>query len=264
MSHDLDHRLRAAAEPVARGRVHSGAAQDLLERVVATPRDAHRPRTVVRHRTRWALAGAAAAAVTAATLAVPGLGGDGEAYASWTATPAPMAAGDTTALGRDCMRELAASFGDRYPETDLTSARKVLGERRGKYGYLAVATPGWSATCFRDAAGAVHSGSIMESPVSDAKLGRRGVELQGWGQLETGEGYARLMSGHLGSDVAGVDVTIPDGTTVRATVEDRYFVAWYPEAVDETRPTTLTLRLADGSTVGGLSARDLYEAPALD
>ena len=50
----------------------------------------------------------------------------------------------------------------------------------------------------------------------------------------------------------------------RATVEDRYFIAWYPEAVDEQRPTTLTLRLADGRVIGGLLARDLHDAPKLD
>jgi hypothetical protein len=260
----LDQALRAAAESVDRGRAHRPAAQDLLNRVVATPRVAPPVSRPARNRRgRWALAGVAAAAVvTAASLVLPGPGGDRQAYASWTATPAALSPDDTAALARECVRGHLTGYG--YRLDDLDRARKILGERRGAYGYVAVATPAWTAGCFRDEAGAVHAGSMMEAPVTDAQLGRTGVEMQGWSQLRTGEGFARLMSGHLGRDVVGVDIAIPGGRTVRATVEDRYFVAWYPEAGDEQRPTTLTLRLRDGRTVGGLSARDLHDAPKLD
>jgi hypothetical protein len=264
--HDLDSRLRAAAEPVERGRVRQPSAQALLDRIVATSRTAEAPavRAVPRRvRSRWLVAGAAAAAVTAAALVVPQLGGGRQAYASWTDTPAAMAADDTRALSTECVRdELGPQYG--YTPADLAGARTVLGERRGAYGYLTIATERWTATCFRDRAGDVHPGSVMEAPVTDDALGREGVELQGYGQLRTSEGYARLMSGHLGADVVAVDVVLPGGRTVHATVQDRYFVAWYPETMGAGEGTTLTLRLADGSTVAGLAARDLHEAPKLD
>lgn len=265
-SHEFNQQLRAAAQPVSPGRVHQRSAQDLLERIVSTPRTAQPPLAApprtVRPSRRWAIAGAVAAAVSAAALIVPSLA-DEPAYASWTATPAALPANKIDALSRDCMtQKLAPDWG--YTQAELDSARKVLGESRGAYQYVSIATPRWTATCFRDKAGAVHWGSSFEAPVSDAELGGKGVELQAWGQLKTSEGYARLMAGHLGADVTGVDVTTPDGKTVKATVQDRYFLAWYPEAVDETRPTTLTLRLKDGGTVKDLSARDLHDAPKLD
>jgi len=263
---DLDNRLRAAATPVTRGRVRQASAQALLEHIVTVPRTAEGaavPTARRSHRTRWALAGAAAVAVTGAALIVPGLGGGDQAYASWTATPAALASGDTRELSQECVEEkLEPQYG--YTPAELAAAKMVLGERRGDYSYLSIATSRWTATCFRDKAGDVHQGSIMESPVTDAALGRKGVELQGWGQLKTSEGYARLMAGHLGSDVVAVDVVLPGGKKVQATVKDRYFVAWYPEAVDAPGGTTLTLRLANGSTVAGLAARDLHEAPKLD
>ena len=240
------------------------AAQDLLDRIVTTARPAEAPVAVPsrrrRHPARWAVAGAAAVAVTATALLLPGVGGEA-AYASWTATPAALPAADTEALSRDCLRTIEPERG--YTRADLDRSHLILGERRGAYQYISMATPRWTVTCFRDKAGAVHWGSSFEAPVSEAKLGGEGVEMQGWGQLRTGEGYARLMSGHLGADVVGVDIATADGRTVRATVRDRYFIAWYPEA-DGTRPTTLTLRLKDGGIVKDLSARDLHDAPKLD
>ncbi|AEV87846.1 hypothetical protein ACWT_6833 [Actinoplanes sp. SE50] len=264
---DLDVRLRAAAEPVGRGRVHHPSAQDLLDRIVRSPRTGGAPvtapRRAVRHTGRWAVAGLAAAAVSAAVLVIPGLSGDQAAYASWTGTPAALGAGDTQALSRDCMtQKLTPDWG--YTQAQLDHARKVLGEARGAYRYVAIATQQWTATCFRDKAGTVYWGSSFESPVSDGQLGAKGVELQAWGQLKTDEGYARLMSGHLGTDVTGVAVTTPDGRKVEATVDDHYFLAWYPEKAGETRPTTITLRLRDGSAVPNLSASDLYDAPKLN
>jgi hypothetical protein len=117
----------------------------------------------------------------------------------------------------------------------------------------------------------VRSDSIFAASVGAAKLGRKGIEMQGWSQLRTEEGYCRLMAGHVGSQVVGVDITVRSGTgesvrIVHATLEDGYFLAWYPEGRDEadTNRTALTLRLADGSTVGDLYARDLYDAPVLD
>jgi hypothetical protein len=79
------------------------------------------------------------------------------------------------------------------------------------------------------------------------------------------------MAGQLGSAVTGVDLTVrhrgeDTGRTVHATVRDGYFLAWYPEGRDEadTNSTELTLRLADGRTIGGVYARDLMENPRLD
>ncbi|MEU7906203.1 hypothetical protein [Actinoplanes sp. NPDC049118] len=269
--HDLDSQLRAAARPVPRGRVHQAPAQDLLERIVNTPRAAmgatpigvgNGRRGIVRHPARWVTVGAAAIAVTIAALVVPGLGGDREAYASWSATPAQLSADDAQTIGRECVRKLEPDFG--YTQADLSNARKVIAERRGEYGYLSIVTKRWSAACFRDKTGDVQYSSVFEGQVTDAQLGRAGIELQGWGQLRTSEGHVRIMSGHVGSDIAAVDVSLTNGTTVHATVDGGYFLAWYPEEAGAGAGTTVTLHKKDGSASTGLSATELYDAPKLD
>jgi hypothetical protein len=127
--HDLDMRLRAAATPVTRGRVRQVSAQALLEHIVTVPRTAEGaavPAARCSHRARWALAGAAAVAVTGAALIVPGLGGGDRAYASWTATPAALGTGDTRELSQECVREkLQPEYG--YTQAELAAAKMVLG-----------------------------------------------------------------------------------------------------------------------------------------
>jgi hypothetical protein len=260
--------LRVRREPVSdAGAEADGAA--LLDRIVAAPAHpapapAHRGR--IAWRPRAALAALAAAAAVAAALTLPNLAA-GPAYASWTPQPSPLAAADQDQLADRCVAQVAGEY--QSPEAD-PAARVVHGERRGDYAYLSVVTPGWSALCFRDQGGTLRNASIMMAPVTATALGGTGVEMQGWPQMRTAEGHCRLMSGHVGSQVVGVDITVrarsgDHSRTVRATVEDGYFLAWYPEQLGESssNTTSLTLRLADGRTVEGLSARELMEAPRM-
>ena len=276
---ELDQLLRDAADPVDRGRAYHHSAQVMLDRIVATaqsttagPRGHEvntrgwRPAWLAG---RWGLTGGAAvavtAAVTAAVLLVPGSGAQ-SAYASWTADPGPLPAADAQAIADKCLPTYASIlFGDAKPE--LGAATQVIGEKRGKYEYLYVVTAKGSTTCFRDSTGTVYDPSVFAAPVTAAELGTKGIELQGWGALKTSEGYARLMAGHLGSGVIGVDIAPKGKPVVHATVSNRYFLAWYPEAAPghggESIPTTLTLRLEDGGTVANLNPGDLMEQPYL-
>lgn len=265
---NLDRALRDAAEPVP-PRVAEPPAQALLDRIVASP--AHPvPAAVDRVRSGWrprkaAIALLAVVVAATAALTLPRLGSD-PAYASWTPRPSPLAAADRGELADRCVAQVRAEYGDSEADP---AARVVHGERRGDYAYVSVVTPAWSSLCFRDHDGGLRTASILMEPVTAGALGGTGVELQGWPQLRTQEGHCRLMSGHVGSQVTGVDITLRERSgdrvrTVRATVEDGYFLAWYPEQLEETGTTTLTLRLAGGATVEGLSARDLYEAPRVN
>jgi hypothetical protein len=266
---NLDEALRAAAEPVP-ARVAQPPAQALLDRIVASPphpapAGTGRRRTVWRARTL--VAGLAAVAAAVAALSVPRLG-DRAAYASWTPQPSPLAAADLDGLADRCVAQVSTQHG--YGEA-TRAARVVHGEKRGDYASVSVATPAWSALCFRGHDGALRNASIMVDPVTAAALGGTGVEVQSWPQLRTREGVCRLMSGHVGSRVTGVDITVRAASgehsrTVRATVEDGYFLAWYPEPAAEadSNTTSLTLRLAGGGTVEGLSAGDLLDAPRVN
>jgi len=267
---NLDQALRDAAEPVS-ARVGEAPAQALLDRIVTSathpvPAPASLGRAARRPR-RAAIAVLAAAAAVVAAVTLPNLGTTA-AYASWTPQPSPLAAADRDELAGRCVAQVGTEYS--YSESD-PAARIVHGERRGDYMYVSVVTPGWSASCFRDRDGKLRNGSIMMEPVNAATLGATGVEMQGWPQMRTEEGYCRLMTGHVGAGVVGVDITVrarsgDRSRTVRATVEEGYFLAWYPEQLDESssNTTSLTLRLADGGTVEGLSARDLMEAPRVN
>jgi hypothetical protein len=261
---NLDRALRAAAEPVP-ARVGQAPAHDLLDRIVSSP--VHPAPTPAAWRPRKALVAVFAAVVAVAAtaaLTLPNLG-SAPAYASWTPDPRPLTAADQSDFTNRCTAEVSKTW--QYSASD----NRVLGEQRGDYAYMSLIAPSWSSTCFRDRDGTVRSDSIFAAPVSAAELGRKGVEMQGWSQLRTEEGYCRLMAGHVGSQVVGVDIVVRSSTgervrTVQATLNGGYFLAWYPEGRDEadTNRTALTLRLADGGTVENLNARDLYDAPVLD
>lgn len=267
---NLDQALRDAAEAVP-ARVAEPPARALLDRIVtSTPHSV--PDPVNRGRAAWrprkaAIAVLAAAAAATAALTVPQLG-SGTAYASWTPQPSPLAAADRDELADRCIARVRAEYPSSEPDP---AARVVHGERRGVYAYVSVVTPKSSASCFLDHDGKLRNASIMMEPAKAAALGGAGIEMQGWPQMRTEEGYCRLMTGHVGSQVVGVDITLRDRSgdrsrTVRATVEDGYFLAWYPEQSDESsgNTTSLTLRLRNGGAVEGLSARDLMEAPRVN
>jgi len=258
---NLDRALRRAADPVP-ARVSGEPAGELLEQIVRSDRRAAPAQATTRvpgRRPRLAIAGVAGtlAAAGAVALAMVNIG---PAYASWTPDPAPLPAAAAQEIAGECV-----------PAPERGAVRVVIGETRGDYAYVNAMTPGWSRTCFRDHDGSVRESSILAEPLSAEQLGAAGIELYSWGQLRTEEGYVRLMAGHLGSGVTAVDIAVrhADGSptrTVHATVRDGYFAAWYPEGIDESssNSTTLTLRLADGGTVGDLSAGELLNEAKRD
>ncbi|MEV6493863.1 hypothetical protein AB0M20_35365 [Actinoplanes sp. NPDC051633] len=241
-------------------RVAQPHAQALLDRVVRAP--ATRPAAPARtRRLRLVTVGVLAALIGLAALALPRLGG-GPAYASWSSTAKPVPATDRADLLARCGAVVRDDYQAEGP------ARMLLAEQRGHYVAVSVGTDAWTATCFRDRDGSVLNPSFLHEPVNRRRLGGTGVELQGWPEVRTAEGYCRLMAGHVGSDVVTVDIIVhrtSEPRTVRATVGDGYFLAWYPAVTGgESVRTTLTLRLAGGGTVDGLAAGDLMNGPVLD
>lgn len=268
---DIDRLLKSVVAPPVRGRVHQRHAQELLERIVATPRTIPASRAAAtgmrspsRHRMggrRWAFAGAAAATVTALSVGlIAGAGGFADkAYASWTPDPAALPATDTQAIGSQCVRDTRQYF--NAADAEFSGARTTLAERRGKYGYVYVDMGSWVVTCFRDGTGVIHAGSFLNQPIDPLHLGGSGVELQSWPGVTTPEGPCRLMVGRIGPDVVSIDIAVPHTGTVHATLNGGYFLAWYPQADPNADGTTLTLHLKGGGAVPNLSARTLMEKP---
>ncbi|MEV6630406.1 hypothetical protein AB0M54_06615 [Actinoplanes sp. NPDC051470] len=285
MKHNLDRALRDAAEPVP-ARVTEPFAQQLLDDILrsdpgigaapmaaggsapitetgavpiasggAAPIAPSRPRP--RPRLRLAVAGAALALAATAVLAVNSVGAE-RAYASWTPDPSPLPAAEAQALIGMCL-----------PPSAAAGARVAISEKRGRYAFVNVVTAEDTRTCFRDRSGGVHESSILLGPAGAEQLGARGIEMYAWPQLRTGEGWARLMAGRLGSQITGVTITVRGGgetRDVRATVRNGYFAAWYPEDDRglQTNDTTLRLQFADHRPGRNLDAGDLLIQPVLD
>jgi hypothetical protein len=239
-------------------------ADAMLVRILAAPvgepvgteteRPSRRRRRVL---TAIGLLGAAAVAAPTA------LGGS--AFASWTATPAPLPPSTAAAAATTCRAAL--------PMRDQ-GARVVIGERRGGWTYVLLEGPGGEGACLM-------ADDLVGAPgVADSKTGFFGsydpdppdaptsppdgiVETQSAAgtvslprrfSLGTVDGWFTWVTGYAGSDVTRVTVHPPVGPDVEASLHDGRFSAWWPagEARGDNPGVsgawTYTVTLADGTT----------------
>jgi hypothetical protein len=79
------------------------------------------------------------------------------------------------------------------------------------------------------------------------------------GDATGGGGYGPSMLGQAGSDVASVSVTLDNGQTVLATVQNGWYFAWWPWG---TQPKTVTVTTTSGTATTSSAARVPYEGIA--
>ncbi|MCM4080286.1 hypothetical protein [Paractinoplanes hotanensis] len=193
-----------------------------LDRIVATPPDP--PRRFAGRR-GWMLIPAVAAAV-AVVLAVAPWGGDGRAYATWTAVPMPLTSAETGLVGAACQDDLRI-----YRALDLDRAELVLAERRGEYVAMVYRydNPASEASCLArnlpgtddvDEVKTTASGS--SGPFEKAPAGRF-ME----GALSVFPEGVSITEGAAGPGVAGLTIHT-EGISVQATVHNGRWVAWWP------------------------------------
>jgi hypothetical protein len=222
MDHDLN---RLATLDPARDREPTDAewsrSRAQLEKAMKTPFAVRRPRA------RRLATGLAVASVLAAgaAIAVPTMLPDGDAaYASWTPVPADMPGPESLAAARQC----AASWDDgRRAAGDI-----VLAERRGvtvllimwlRDGPLIIC----SSLGTGRPAGAERLSDDAGRPPALPPAGR--VDLAGGlGSTGVGDRWYSQAAGRVGPGVTGIDITRPDGRTVRASVRDGWWAAWWP------------------------------------
>jgi len=234
-------------------RAHTPAAQQLLARILETPRTAPAPdlgttpaRAVRRTgapRRAWLLAGAAA--LVAGAVVVPTLGGGpGAAFASWTPVPGTVPAAEATTKEAECLAS------GENPSGALTGA---VTERRGDFTFTLVATDqGFNSCMVFDAAptgpnGPQEQGASSWARADSLPLPAAGDTAVQWGQTFTSAvGSYTSAVGRVGSDVTAVQITPRGEETVRASVGDGYFTAWWPGKRDDHLSVTTTL--TDGST----------------
>lgn len=235
-------------------RASSPAAQQLLTRILDTPRTASshvksegeapspRRRPGVTHR-MWTLAGGAAA-VALGAVAVPAfLGGSSSAFASWTPTPTAVAPAEAASQQAECLAE------GNDPGGNIDGA---LTERRGNFTFTLVATDEAIGNCMvLDPAitqapgheqGVTSWGSVNDLPIP--AVDETSVQ---WGAtFNSAAGEFTSAFGRVGTDVVAVLITSESEPSIQASVDDGYFAAWWPGKAEAR--LTVTTTLADGTS----------------
>lgn len=200
-----------------------------LERIVATAPSAGAPQPAAptpcrRSRRRLVLIPAAAVALIVGSVVAQG-GSDGNvAYASWTATPSPVAGHELDAVASVCRDKLQGSY------LNMDRAELVLAERRGDRVVLLYRTddPDMSGSCFaRNPEGSTYVDDV-DAGVGGSTGPALKAPARGFTQgAVAGSDGASITDGAVGEHVTGV--TIHAGAfTVQATVQNGRYAAWWP------------------------------------
>lgn len=209
---------------------HSPRARADLARILAVPPPAPvRPRRRRVRRLVLATAAVAAAAVGASVL-VPSLTGGDRAFATWTATPQAVPAGESAEIADAC-RDAQRDGADASFDADLAAATTAVAERRGAWTLALLVGPGgFSALCvtdestplFRDWIGMVGrpEDHVAPDPRSAA------ASALGTGMVDNAE--LSVAAGAVGADVTGLRYDSAEHGPVTATVAAGHFALWLP------------------------------------
>ncbi len=228
----------------------------LAARVAELPSDASSRLLAARYRPRSALqrpalaaGGAAVVAGVVVAVSLVGLGTDTpRAFAGWSATPT-VPSGDQARKAREaCLSRLPASAGIEHARETASGPHKswplpdipaggwhtVLIDSRGPYTViLFVAAHGAAElSCFsgRQPMRASLGGSFATHRPLPVPAGH--VSIVSWGShttpLDEGSQHFSQLVGRTGPDITGVTLKLRDGTRVRASLANGWFVAWWP------------------------------------
>ena len=275
---DLDLALRA--HDVAPADVSPLRAR-LDARLADLDRDgAHSPVTPIsaassrRRRVTLARAAGLVAAASVGALAItflPGPG-DGNAYASWTATPAAVAGRDAAVAVQECRDAMRGPFWARQEggptEFDPQAATVALTERRGDLVSVLLRDEGplkeFSGFCVVTLEPGASSGSVEGHGLGGAVGGPPAVApddgfLEG-SMSQSGEDPISMVDGAVGAGVVGLTLHAGE-LSVEATLDGGRYAAWIPGRIfpDEELPPsgqggpepilTYDLHLADGTVI---------------
>jgi hypothetical protein len=244
---DLREALAARAEQLPR---------DVCARV--RTRD-YRPRT--RHLRPPVAAGAllAAAAATAAVLLIDLGPRAPTAFAGWSAKPTAAGADQISTAEAGCRQQLnsaaAAAVRRHVPSalpTSMLDLPVALTDVRGPFTFVVFADAHRTATCisgpqFSSVAGTASSEPAASLPADQIVLSQ---------QIHTsraGDAYS-FVEGRVGSGVTGASLAMSDGSHVQATVQNGWFVAWWPSDANVTSAAV--------TSAAGTSTQALHTSPA--
>lgn len=182
--------------------------------------------------------------------------GTPQAFAGWTATPAPASASSITAARRACGQVpasdvLASEARGPYtaivfviadkPRQCVVDGRRVLLEASTRYALRAYASvpaekamlPVITQKTFGRATGRLNDLQTRYQVVassSDGSYARANALLAEINATLSGPGSMSAALGTVGDDVTGVTFILKDGDHVQATVKNGWYVAWWPGA----------------------------------
>jgi hypothetical protein len=240
MDTEVEHDLRDALAKTA-----AELPSDASSRLLATD---YRPRPGLR-RPVLAAAGAAVVAGAVAAVSLVGLGTDTpRAFAGWSATPT-ASSGDQARKAREaCLSRLPTSAGieraqqtasgrhEPWPIPDIPAGgwHTVLIDSRGPYTVILFEAAHGAAemSCFsgRQPMRASLGGSFATHPPLPEPAGHVSNVSSGSRTTPPDEGSQQFsqLVGRTGRDVTGVTLRLRDGTRVRASLANGWFLAWWP------------------------------------
>jgi hypothetical protein len=182
-------------------------------------------------------AAAGAAGTAGAVAAVISLSaGASNAFAGWTPTP--------TVPGPE---QLAAAIADCKSQSPIAGLPLKLTDTRGPFTFFVYADSRASATCITGPSFTSVAGSMSAAPV-DVPAGH--LQLFTDHRTDRGGQAYSFAEGRTGSGVTAVKLMLDDGSAVDATVQNGWFVAWWPSAhevktADITDPSGVTTQKFD-------------------
>lgn len=222
----------------------------------------YRPHTP-RARPVVALAATTVTAGAALAFSLVGLGTDApRAFAGWSATPT-VSSGDQARRAREgCLSRLPTSRGIEHAQQTASGQheawpipyiptggwRTVLTDTRGPYTVILFVAAHGSAelSCFsgRQPMRASLGGSFATHTPPPVPAGRVSIVSSGSRTTPPDEGsehFAQLV-GRTGPGVIGVTLRLRDGTRVRASLANGWFLAWWPGTHGGTATEVTTAR----------------------
>lgn len=224
---------------------------------------------------RVALAGGGVAvAATGAVAAILTVGlstNTPRAFAGWSSTPTSAQAGQTQSAEEACRGRLPASAAIEHAQQTASGPRgpgdipqitaggwqTTLTDVRGPYTVLLFTAPDGQAvlSCFsgHNLAEVSLGGALGTQPATAVPVGQIAIRTSGFNTTPPDEGSARFsrIVGRTGSGVTAVSLRLSDGTQVIASVENGWFLAWWPGTTHATAAEVTTTNGTQTQPIGG-------------
>jgi hypothetical protein len=193
-----------------------------------------------RPRTRGLRPPVAAGALTAAAVAgaavwvVAFSSQTSSAFAGWTATPTAGSPGQVSAAEAACRQRLtsaappgAQTGGDLPPAggPDLSKLQPVLTDTRGPFTWAIFSGGNANASCISGPSFTM--ASVSGGVAVTAVPGRVALSSSSQAQTSSGAAYS-FAEGRTGDGVTAATLVLDNGKHVQATLENGWFVAWWP------------------------------------